>query len=657
MKKNPLVILLLIFVFALNTQTLLSQTSRDWTSFSQKMEIQSDTEKKFKLVASVKVESDDEKAWAGVWARVDNKPEEGRGFFDNMGDRPITSNEWASYTIVGTIDAKSDNLNFGGICLMNGKFYFDTFELFIEDENGEFQPIELDNPSFENKVVDNVIPDWSNGIGKGEAASIKEFTFNSSEDAVDGAYSMLVEGSGINKDTGSIEPLYPNIGIFISILLLLIFALTLITHVSSTEENKWSKVGRFGFRFSFIYFLGIIFFQNNGAYPFFGFLVQKPMEWMQQFAPWFGMKFMGLPFNVNTQPNGSGDTTFDYLVVLIVFIVALLGAIIWSLLDRKRTNYGKLYYWLTTGLRYYVGLMLISYGLYKVIQLQFPEPGFRRLMQTYGESSPMGLAWTFLGFSKGYNMFMGIAEVLAGLLLFRRTLTLGAIITLMTTMNVMAVNFFFDVPVKLLSTHLVLMTLFLLSKDIKKLIQFFVTNNPVEKLTLIKRPQFKKWIDVSLKVLKGLIIAYALGYGFYNVSAMREQYYGSDDQPKPELYGVYKVTNFIVNNDTITDYKNEKLWKFIRIENEGSMQIETMNEKRFSYKVQIDSLTKKMKLYSSGAESDAFDFNYTKTDRTLDFNFIFENDTIFGQSKNMNENTLLLVNRGFHWISESPYNR
>jgi hypothetical protein len=72
----------------------------------------------------------------------------------------------------------------------------------------------------------------------------------------------------------------------------------------------------------------------------------------------------------------------------------------------------------------------------------------------------MGLAWAFLGFSKGYILFMGLAEICAGLLLFRRTMTFGAIITLMTAMNVMAVNYFYDVPVKILSTHLVLMTLF-----------------------------------------------------------------------------------------------------------------------------------------------------------------------------------------------------
>jgi hypothetical protein len=79
-----------------------------------------------------------------------------------------------------------------------------------------------------------------------------------------------------------------------------------------------------------------------------------------------------------------------------------------------------------------------------------------------GIHRPWGLLGHSLGFSRGYNIFMGIAEIAAGLLLFRRTATAGAVITLMTTANVMAVNYFFDVPVKIVSTLLVVMTLMIL---------------------------------------------------------------------------------------------------------------------------------------------------------------------------------------------------
>ncbi len=654
--KRILLLFTFLICYSIYGQSV-KNVSRDWTSFVQSIEVKADKEKKFRVVAYAKVETTDEKGRAGIWARVDNKPNEGRGFFDNMRNRPIVSKKWTSYTVEGVINSKSEILNFGVICYNNGKFYFDKFEVFIEDDNGEFQPVKISNPSFEERVKNNVIPSWDAGIGRKRITNVREFSFTNNAEAVDGTYSILVEGSGINKNTGDSGALIPNAGTYISLLYILLFALTLITYLRSNKNNKWSKLGDFGFKFSFVYFFLFIIFKNNGAYPFWGYVIEYPAKLVRQFIPWVGKNVLQLPFDINTGPNGSGDTTYGYVLMFVIFIIAFLSAIVWSLLSRKQKNNDKLYYWLTTAIRYYVGLMLINYGMVKVIQLQFSQPSFYRLMQPYGESSPMGLAWTFLGFSKGYNLFMGIAEVLAGLLLFRRTLTFGAVITLMTTMNVMAVNYFYDVPVKILSTHLVLMTLFLLFRDLKKVMEYLVTNNPVEKLTVIKQPELKKWFSITLKVLKVLIVFYALGYGFYDTLEMKKKY-GRGDQPKPELYGVYKVTNYVINNDTITNYKNNKLWKRIMFEREGAVLIETMNEKRIFYKVAIDSVTKKMKFSSSnGNASGAFDFNYTKTDTSLDFNFISGKDTISGKSKIMNDKSLLLVNRGFHWINESPYNR
>ncbi|RZN82598.1 MAG: hypothetical protein EVB11_07725, partial [Winogradskyella sp.] len=130
-KLSLLLITILFFLSAYGQKT--KEISRYWTSISQSIEVKSDSIKKFKVIASVKVDTDDEKAWTGIWARVDNKPDQGKGFFDNMGNRPITSNKWKSYTVIGTIDSKSDDLNFGAICSYNGKFYFDKFELYIED--------------------------------------------------------------------------------------------------------------------------------------------------------------------------------------------------------------------------------------------------------------------------------------------------------------------------------------------------------------------------------------------------------------------------------------------------------------------------------------------------------------------------------------------
>ncbi|TJY37153.1 hypothetical protein [Pontimicrobium aquaticum] len=425
----------------------------------------------------------------------------------------------------------------------------------------------------------------------------------------------------------------------------------------SVSTSKWSVLERLGFRFSFLYFILYIVFQNNGAYPFWGVLMKYPTQLLHKFIPWVGKNILNLSYEITTFTNGSGDTTYDYVLVFTIFITAIFGTIIWSLLDRNRINYTKLYYWLTVAMRFYVGLMLINYGLVKVIKLQFPEPAFYRLIEPYGDSSPMGLAWTFLGFSKGYNLFMGIAEVAAVLLLFRRTLTFGLIITLMTTANVMAVNYFYDVPVKLLSTHLVLMTLFLLLKDFKKLCTFFFTSNPVS-LSVIKQPakEGNKSLRLVSRIIKGLVLGYVTIFGFINLTKSQKMY-GSKAQ-KPDLYGLIKITHFEKNGDTIsTDVNNYERWRYIILERKGSAQIYNIDKSRLFFKSEIDTLASELKFTSYSDSTDSFIITYTKENNKFSFETVFKNDSIKGSGRILTKDNFILTNRGFNWINERPFNR
>ncbi|AWA29402.1 hypothetical protein HYN48_04495 [Flavobacterium magnum] len=195
--------------------------SSDWAAFTQSISIESRTKKKFRLEASVKVVSQDTHASAGLWARVDNKNDE-QGFFDNMGDRPITAGDWKSYTVEGTIDANSSVLNFGGLCEYNGSFYFDDFKLSIENDKGGFDPVSIRNGSFEQRVKNNTIPEWTMGISKDKALKIKEYDVASADDKTAGKSSLVLEGKGIVYKEwgkiGNVEGASPQIGSMISML-------------------------------------------------------------------------------------------------------------------------------------------------------------------------------------------------------------------------------------------------------------------------------------------------------------------------------------------------------------------------------------------------------------------------------------------------------
>ncbi len=239
-----------------------------------------------------------------------------------------------------------------------------------------------------------------------------------------------------------------------------------------TNTPHWSFLEKLLFRFIFLLLILFILLYNNSTFPLINLILKYPLTLIEIVIPWLAKNFLNIPDEINVLTNGSGDTTYSYLLLLFITTVSIIGTLLWTLIDRKRINYTRLYYWLTVAVRFYVGIMLINYGMGKIIKVQFPSPNTFRLMQTYGESSPMGLAWTFLGFSKGYNLFMGIAELMAVFLLFRRTVMIGAIICLMTTANIMAINYFYNVPVKILSTAL--FTLCLTDSEFRHTVQLFL---------------------------------------------------------------------------------------------------------------------------------------------------------------------------------------
>lgn len=411
------------------------------------------------------------------------------------------------------------------------------------------------------------------------------------------------------------------------------------------------------FRFIFLFF-GLMIFPFPAYYiPFLGII----SEWMQSFyemvIPWVGNTIIGIEGEINMDGRGSGDTTGDYVIIFFLFIVALLGTIIWSILERKDKDYTQLNYWFITCLRYFVGSMMLSYGMVKVIQLQFPEPGFYRLLEPYGDSSPMGLAWTYMGFSPGFNVFVGLGEVIGGILLFhRRTVVLGGIILISVTANIVAVNMFFDVPVKIFSLQLLLMTAVILGAHYKRLAHVIFNIKNTACYTYLKVFKKKKW-HIAHQAIKWVFV----GFLFHtNISGKIESKntYGTN-APKPELYGLYETVDFIKNSDTIPPLLTDiKRWRYLAIERKGYIQLYNMNKKRSGYKSDSTDIVKKTMQWSSYRDStEVHTFNYVQTDSTMTLEGIYKCDTLKVNFIRKTKDDFLLTNRGFHWINEMPMNR
>ncbi|WP_414852190.1 hypothetical protein [Brevibacillus sp. IT-7CA2] len=86
----------------------------------------------------------------------------------------------------------------------------------------------------------------------------------------------------------------------------------------------------------------------------------------------------------------------------------------------------------------------------------------------YGDE-PRILAWHFFGYSRFYEIFIGIAELACALLLlFPRTRTIAAICLFPISLNITIVNFEFDISAQVYSLLLTVMCGLLLWGDRKK---------------------------------------------------------------------------------------------------------------------------------------------------------------------------------------------
>lgn len=416
------------------------------------------------------------------------------------------------------------------------------------------------------------------------------------------------------------------------------------------SQSKWTFNTKLFFRFFFVYFTLYIF-------PFPLSIVQFPFDlsliWDTPVI-WFGKTFFD--YDITIRPNGSGDTTWNYVQVLLISVVSSIAAMIWSILDHKRANYDTLYLWLTIFLRYYLASVMIGYGFAKVIKTQFPSPFLSRLGQSYGESSPMGLLWTFMGYSKGYNFFTGMAEIVGGLLLFfRRTRLLGALVCISVLINIVVLNFTYDVPVKLYSSHLLAMAAFLTIPDLKRLLNFFVLNRPVD-AAVQAAPLMNTTIRYASIALKVLFIGYVMIALPLMGFRMTEQY--GDYAPKPAFHGMYDVKVHALNGDTLPPLVDHRTrWKKMTVEFKDWATVDYMDEAKVYWRFSADTISRTVNIYSMDSVY-RYKFNYTDDGfGNVDLVGGDSTNSIFFKLKRKLPQDYLLMNRGFNWVSEQPYNR
>lgn len=423
---------------------------------------------------------------------------------------------------------------------------------------------------------------------------------------------------------------------------------------------RWNLLTRNGFRLSFLYFsLYVVATQMlEGLLPFSWVRTLGGVGLMQRLVTWTGTHVFHIGYQYSFQETGSGDKTVDYLQAFVLLMIAAGVTAIWSVVDRRRPDYRALNKWFRVFLRFSLGSTMIPYGMVKAIPMQMPAPSLQRLLEPFGNFSPMGVLWYSIGASKGYEMFAGSMELVGGLLLFvPQFATLGAIVTFADAVQIFTLNMTYDVPVKLFSFHLILMSLLLIAPEAGRIAKVLVLNRTAGPSA--QQPLFRR------SSLAFVAIAVQLVYGGYivwtNYADARQSWtQRGGGAPKSPLYGIWNIEMMTIDGHTrsplVTDYAR---WRRVLFQAPTGISFQRMDDSFAGYGAKIDMTAKTIAVTAApNTSASTFTFQQPVPERLI-MDGSLDGHAIHIDARLFDRESLLLVSRSkqFNWIQERPFNR
>jgi hypothetical protein len=420
--------------------------------------------------------------------------------------------------------------------------------------------------------------------------------------------------------------------------------------------SGWHFLTRVAFRFCVVYFglfcllYAEIMFVFTGVFRWW--LPDGAIWWqMSTLAPvteWVGRHVFGVDAVLHPYSR-SGDQTAMWVFIFNLLVVAIAATALWSVLDRRRTHYRRLYAWFVVFIRICLGAVLLYYGALKVIPVQMPAPPLTELLRPYGQLSPNSVLFLQVGSSYPYEIALGAVELAAGVLLFLpRTATLGALLALASMAQVFLFNMTFDVSVKILSFHLLLLALVLLAPHAERLANMFVLQRPSSPATqpaLFTTSRATKAATAVQLALGAWILA-----GSMLLSWLDWHEYG-DGGPKPELYGIWSVTEFSLDGASLPPLTTQQdRWQRLVVEDLDTLTYQRMDGELVTVPAVIDA--HRIALFAAPLTA-TLTIDRTAPDR------MHLTGKLAGRPVNMalqrvDLNSFILRSRGFHWVQEYP---
>ncbi|MFC9965909.1 DoxX family protein [Nocardia ignorata] len=437
------------------------------------------------------------------------------------------------------------------------------------------------------------------------------------------------------------------------------------------QERRWHPAVRVLFRFTFVT-VGI---GMAGAWLLHALLrtlglpqqvVAEIGKWtaLHPLTDWVGAQLFDV--RVDYTVTGSGDTAAKWISVMTLILVAVPVTAVWSVLDRRRPDYARLYGWFRLLVRFTLVSALMLYGMIKLMPTQMSF-NLERLVEPFGHMSPMAVLWAQSSLSEPYEMALGAAEVTAAvLLILPLTAGLGSVLAVIVALQVVLMNLTFDVPVKLFALQLLLYAVLLAAPDLVRLVRALL-GRAVEAsppTTLLTSPRGNR-LMLGAQALLGL---------WFLVATAVEAYDGwhtyGNARPKSPLYGIWNVTEYSVDGEQVpalvdfdapaTGLPNAtERFRRIIFDIPQGMTAQRLDDSLVSFPARVDTGKQTVTLSKDTTHQWTIaSFTYLRPQE----NQLILEGKLGGRQVRMRLDQVDLdqfpvVSRGFHWVQATPYYR
>lgn len=346
-------------------------------------------------------------------------------------------------------------------------------------------------------------------------------------------------------------------------------------NITTAPAKVWKGYEKVAFRILFIFF----------------FLLTVPVD-PEYYTQWFNIDWTnphirdlgglgGYGYRFTTIKTESGIFGLaSYVNWGIALLIGIAGGLVWTLIDRKATNYRVLYYFITVAVTYAMITRLQGLTFSKIFPSQMPPLAETQLNTPLGDFVAQKLYWIQLSLVPKYEVFLGFAELLVmGLLFFRGTRALGAALAIAMIGNIAISNHVYDGGVHVLASFYALGGAFVLWPYLRPIWNLLV-NQKDEVLTIYQFPFKKPWQKAIRIGLKGFTVAIYFVLSAY----LHYDNYEHDSYKVPARSGLtnskgfYRVTEFKVNGEVIPYSSLDSLrWQDVTFERWSTISYTVFN--------------------------------------------------------------------------------